>query len=940
MSRPLNLLWHGTRFCVSCAISFAVWTLWLALAILLAFQIYIATHNELEVPGFVLRAFEERLAASGVHVAFGRTSFDPTGRVLIEDARISLPAFTEPVVTARAIYARLDPWSLVAGKFDPREVRVTGASLAIPAMLSRSGTAEQILVDLDTTLVPGEHLLTLAQFSARIAGVAVTSRGSIYLPDAGTARTAPLPAADFLAKNFPTLCRELDAANLQLAALDRPQLHLDLSPSESRSAIASITLYARGWKLNPPPELAGTRAEAIQISGLRIVTKFPLLGDAPVATRLEFTANDLALPFDAHAHGVRALVRGTLRPAQLSFTPRSLDLSAESLAAADLSATAVAARLAPGPFPAIDAELTGRFLGEPLAVRAHANFKAETAAVHFDGAISPAVMDAISLRVHTNARRFFDFQTLDATDGLVTLGPGWQFEKVSARTVLRGVDAYHVHMEEGRAVVEFDGRHFNSSEAWARIGENYAHATYEHNLTTRDYRFLLTGQLRPLDIGGWFGAWWPDFFKDFQFPVAPPLASVDVRGRWLDATQSAIFVFADTRGPIIRGVPLDFARTRLFIRPDYFDGLEVFATSGPGAARGTFTYTLDGASHTWRRLDLDLASTIDPAIAVKMIGPVGAEVLAPFAFAQPPALKLSGRLDGPAAPGGSHVALDIEARSAGEFRLHDFPLENIAFTATVRDDAVNVDNVRAGFAGGVATGRLKLAGNGAGRRVTADLALKDASLGRAAEILQEFAARSHGAPPPAPDKFVQQKANVRLDLTASTEGRYSDPFSFHGDGTATLQGPGLGEVPLLGLLSELLRFTALRFTAANAKFKINGTKLDFDEFNLRGANSAIEAHGNYALDRRELDFKAKILPFQESGNLIKSTIGVVLSPFSNVFEVVLTGTLDKPKWAFAIGPTNLLRSLAPGEASPKTDALPAVPPEAKPAPVSDPKPTG
>ena len=141
MSRPLKLLWQGACFCGSCVAAFAVWSLWLALAVLLAVQIYIATHNELNVPGFVLRTLEDRLAASGIHVTFGRTSFDPTGRVLIEDAQVSLPAFAEPVVTARAIYARLDPWALAAGKFDPREVRVTGASLAIPAMLSRSGTA-------------------------------------------------------------------------------------------------------------------------------------------------------------------------------------------------------------------------------------------------------------------------------------------------------------------------------------------------------------------------------------------------------------------------------------------------------------------------------------------------------------------------------------------------------------------------------------------------------------------------------------------------------------------------------------------------------------------------------------------------------------------------------------------------------------------------------
>jgi hypothetical protein len=507
------------------------------------------------------------------------------------------------------------------------------------------------------------------------------------------------------------------------------------------------------------------------------------------------------------------------------------------------------------------------------------------------------------------------------------------------RTVVQGIDAYHVHMDEGRAVVEFDGRHFRSPEAWGRIGENFASGTYDHDLATRDFRFLLTGQLRPLDISGWFGPWWPNFFNDFELPAAPPRASVDIQGRWGEGRYSSNFVFVETTGPVIRGTKLDFARARLFIRPAFYDGMELFATSGTGTARGTFTYTTDPATFAWQRLDLDLVSTIDPAVAGQLIGPGGANAFAPFAFAQTPALKISGRLDGPAGPEGSHQSLNIEARSAAEFRLQGFPLENIAFTAAVRDDKITVDNLRAGFAGGVATGRVKLSGIGADRRVSADLALKDASLGRAAAILQNYAARLHGLPPPPAGKFVQEKANVRLDFTASAEGRYSDPFSYHGEGNATMQGPGLGEVPLLGLLSELLKFTALHFTSATTKFKLDGAKVAFSEFNLRGANSAIEAHGDYSLDRSELDFKAKILPFQESGNILKTAIGAVLTPLSSVFEVVLTGSLEKPQWAFAIGPTNLLRSLAPEETAPAKPAEPPPAPDVKSGPPPPSKPT-
>jgi hypothetical protein len=292
-------------------------------------------------------------------------------------------------------------------------------------------------------------------------------------------------------------------------------------------------------------------------------------------------------------------------------------------------------------------------------------------------------------------------------------------------------------------------------------------------------------------------------------------------------------------------------------------------------------------------------------------------------------VKLTGRIDGPGAPGGPHTTLQIDGRTTGEFRFQDFPLDDVSFSAAVRDNDIDVTQISARFADGLLTGRTKISGQGRDRRIAFDYTLKDATLVRAVDILQNYTARKNNQPPPTPGKFLREKANVHFDLTAAATGRYDDPFSFQGEGRATLQGAGLGEVQMLGLLSELFKFTALRFTSAKTTFKIDGAKLTFPDLTLRGANSAIDAYGDFALDRRVLDFKAKIFPFQESGNPLKTLVGAVLTPFSNIFEVKLTGTLDKPEWAFVVGPTNILRALGPGETAP-----PAAPPTETTAPTA------
>lgn len=927
MSRLLTFLWESVRVCASSLLAFAVWSLWLGLAILFVFQLYVATTNELAVPDFVLRQLEARVAASGCRVKFSRTAFDPTGRVLIENAQVLLPAFAEPVLTARAIYVRLNPWSLIVGRFDADEIRVFEGTAAVPAMLSPSGRAEEVVRDLDATFIPGARMFSIPHLSARIAGIAVSARGSVQVRGAREPDSGAL--ADFIANGFPTLCRQVLAVTEQLAAFEQPALQLELAPSESGAAIINVTLLARSAKLATPV--------AAEASNIRAVTRVLLFGDAP-ASRLEFTADEVRLPFGTTAQGVRAFVAGRMRPGGgFHFEPREFDVTAETVATADLTARAVSAQLFPRPLPRLDANIVARVLGAPIAIRAEADFATQSAVLNFAGALSPALLDPISRRLGVAVRRYFDFGAFRCENGTARFGPAWKFQTVAARIAVRQINAYGVAINDGTARIEFDGRRFYSPEVHARIGQYFARGSYEHDLSTHQYRFLLDGRLRPLEISGWFREWWPNFFQQFSFPVAPPDASVDVSGFWGDGRRSAVFVRAKVPGPIIRGVDFDEVRTRLFIRPGFFDGLEVAGTRGRGLARGTFTYTVDPETHEWNRLDLKLESTMDVGIAPKIIGPIGATVLAPFKLSAPPILKFAGRFDGPAAPGGRHQALQVEAQTSGEIRFHDFPFRDASFRVNVIDDEIVIEDVEARFASGAAGGRARVWGSGAKRRLGFDVSLKNANLGEAARALQEFLAHERGQLPAPPGKFVQKNANVHLDLAASAEGGYGDPFTYHGEGSASLRGTEIGEVPLLGQLSELITFTTLRFTEARGNFKINGPKLVFPEVTLRGANSAIDGHGDYLLASQGLDFRAKIFPFQESGNLIKSVVGAVLSPLSNALEVKLTGTLEKPEWSFVMGPTNLLRSLATGgaEATEKTAAPVAPKPDpagAKPPP--------
>ena len=59
--------------------------------------------------GAMISDLEEQLAASGLRLTVGATLFDPTGRILVEDARLHLPAFSEPVVRIGARHGLATP---------------------------------------------------------------------------------------------------------------------------------------------------------------------------------------------------------------------------------------------------------------------------------------------------------------------------------------------------------------------------------------------------------------------------------------------------------------------------------------------------------------------------------------------------------------------------------------------------------------------------------------------------------------------------------------------------------------------------------------------------------------------------------------------------------------------------------------------------------------
>jgi hypothetical protein len=893
----------GVRFCATCLLTLLIWTAWLALALLACFQVYIASVNELQVPPFLLHAIEDHLAESGVTVNFKKATFDPTGRVLLQGASFKLASFSEPVMTADAIYLRLDPWALLEKRFEAREIRATGANLFIPAMLSASGRAEKIIQDLDggfSITSRGDEFL-VDYLSCRLGSIFISAHGTI---NAGTvernnAENASLPLAEFLSKNYVGLSREFSRAEEQMAGFQGTMISAVLIPSDTRGAIVNAELYADGLRMAAPV--------AIEAGQVRARCRFPLLGGSPLMTSALATAESLHVAGKASATAVRARVRGILKMDTLDFDAKQIEITAGSVTYGGSTVDAPIASIAPRGANAFKAEISAMLLGRPVSAHGDVDFAAQSADVSFDGSFSSGLSEPLSEHTGVGIRRFADLSEPIAATGRVRFSKGWKFQDVSAHVDTRDFVAYKVKFDEARGDVSFDGTHFAARDAVVVSGDNLALGSYEQNFSTLEFRYLLTGRLRPLYITPWFrGDWWRNIFGNFDFPTRPPDATIDVRGQYLHGRNFSVFGYADSKDPVLKGVSFDNARCILYVDQFACDGLDIVLTKGSGTAQGSFKLATEPDEGLWKAFDIDATSTLDLTPLGKMLPPDAASAIGAFSFDQAPAVALSGHFDGPGSNSNGRKQFHTEVRSNAPFRVHGVAFDKASFKFDLDNDNIKVSDIVAGFAGGDVNGSADVTGAGADRRLRFKASLSGASLGQAAATAEGYVVSGTAGTSTALDTFAKDKSGVRLDLNVSAEGRPGELSTFVGEGNVQIQGGQLGELSLLGGLSKVLKFPELRFTQARASFKIGASAIDFSDLSVIGANSAIRAKGTYMIDRRMLDFSATIYPFMESKSLLQ-VFNALSAPLSAMLRVKLTGSIDKPNWRLAYSPLNLLR---------------------------------
>lgn len=915
------------------------WTLWLGLSAALLVQLRVLSDGGLRVPDFVLDIAARRLARHGVVLRAEAVWLDPRGRVLVIEPRLALAGNEEPsdFAAADAVSLRLLRRDLLRGKINPARVELAGLSLRLPARQSPSGVDEVLLAGGEFRLSrpPGEAWI-VEQASARVLDVPTAFSG--VLPSGGAA--APVGDVDKAVRI--TLRRAADfyrrLADLPLDSVR--SLRIDLSPDR---LVASAGLPRLDIPDHPaiPDPLVGSSLENV---GLALALPFDDSGVPELrieAGRLAAPAG-LALETGPVSLGLRAPAKGEIeldlaasgiRKTDTTVPPAPLVLSARHSAADGRLAARFSTRLADAPWSVSVEGLPASRSGSASAA----------------GALTPALLDQIRPFLPPKARPILTIAdpvsvalTASAADG----APG----PVVVRAVAGRAVAHHVRFDRAGAVLTYDhaaGR-LRADELVLVQDDSLAAGSYEMDARTLDFRFLLGGRLRPMAIEGWFSGWWDRFWDDFGFGPRPADAEVDIQGRWGHVEPTTVFVGASSGPMKLRAQPLDALSTRVWIRYNFFDILAFRATHEGHVAEGSFAQSLAENGH-WSRLAFDVRADFPLSALPNIFPDDGPAIAEPFSLDAPPRIHLVGSVAGPGAPadqtGRQRYALDLS--TSAPLRYHGFPLDHLSLRLEREDALIKLENIRAGFADGLARGRAELSGPEADRWLAFDLQLHDAKPDLVIARWRAFQATFPPAPettePASRSESAPQPLGGSLDFSLRATGPLEQPLGYSGRGSARITGADLARIRLLGGLSSVLSeigvgLTTLRLTDLEADFDLQKNRLVFDTLKLTGPSALVEADGEATLPEGGLAFSAKVRPFEQKSGIISSTVGLVLTPLTHVLEVELDGTLENPGWTFSYGPTRLFRRITGQRPKSSSTAPEPTPPAPPVAPVPSPAP--
>lgn len=887
----------------------------LVLLALVVLVISILIRDDLPVPKFIRDRIERECTARGLKVSFTHAQIDASGKILARELTVAPVRFGGPVLSAGRVFVAFDRLKLLAGRIEIVRLDAEDVRVICPASLSPTAADEPLLQVSAVTVTQHAGVWRVPGLLAAAGPLRVIAHGLIQVPAAADAPKFHLDlnrVLDQFATLAPRVVREL----ARLDTLEQPRLQLVFGGGTGRPLTLDALFSAAGWRDERFGEVRGVQAE----------THVTLRGPATTApVRLSARLEHVARPGLVTAEAVELSAEWLAFPTAKNFLPWQVHVAAANVQHAKGRVTAPVLAVFPLAYPLVDVTASAVLEGEALALAAEADVRRRSGIVTLRGGAGATWLARASEILRRDVTYYATIATPPDVSVQVTIDDGLQLRGADFRVITPPLVARRVALDRARVHGHVDRAGLRIDHLEFTRGDEFGHGTYQSDFKSRDYRFMITGAMRPDHIATWYGPWWAKFWKDYQFHGGPPRFNLDAHGNWLRPEPILMTGAGAAENITIRDVPLEAVRTRLFVRPGYFDLFDATILRPEGRIDGDarLRFVRGDPLPVWQ--ELRFSSNADLVAMARVFGPGGDALLAPYRYTIPPNLTLAGTV---AREGREYdVNLELGLNTGDEFRYLDFPLSWLTTRASIHNRQVVLPEIYAGYAKGVLTGSAR---TDAGR-LTFDAKLLNADFDLAMKIYSDFVDRNFPTPPEKlePGSIVRDSFGGTLTLNLAAQGPIADLKAYEGAGDLVLSGAKLYQLNVIGVFSDLFGtgIGTFGFTDAKGAFEVRRDLVHFPNLRVTGNTARLDATGSYSLADRSINFRVRMEALRESRGFITKLLGLVVNPLTNLlFEARLTGTLRNPKRAMDF--------LAPRAPEPE----PEPPPPVAPAPATTPAP--
>lgn len=856
-------------------------------------------YEELPVPDKLIRKLQAEFEKQGLNLDFETIALDFRGNVFIKSARVAFTDLEGPALDVGSLYLDINYAALFIGKPPFDLLRLGSTSFYSPPVVSRSGATETLVSDVNLELTRKWSTWNLNYLTGRFKTLNLSAHGDL------SALVAKLSQPKEKKEDRPELyiqylqlSRFLSDYSKNLQGAVSPRANFRLSSEGKGTFVVEATLMADAFSYEGLP----TITEASQQSLIQVFPEIQMRGPIQIkATSVEDTVNQLSASDLTLSvwKDTPILNLDTLFPFEADITTGPIEIQGTAVDHLIFKGQLLSQNSAEG-------RLVTSLYGGSLEADLTGDWKEKTAAGTLTGSLNleevfarPEFDHLWKLRWSKQYKPLYVDLNFNYPDNLDEATAQFRVET-------RDIDIIKTPFKWAQARGTLEG---TKADVYRLEGGGYGNdllCSFRQDLRSPFYHFSMVGRFRPHDIDVWWRDWWKKTFDYLDIKGELPWMDLSLRNAFKFKKQLTLFGYAEAENINLKGMHFDRASSKMFIRPNYIDALDLELERPEGNATGGFQRQL--VFSKLKNVIVDVESNIELEPSFSLFGESGLRILEPYTWDGNPNISVKGEFN---FENDTHWQdIDFSIQTDQGMTLYDFPFDSLDVQGRYQRGDTLLDDVQFGFAGGNGWGEASFLRQEEQSFLIFDFDIENAdldeSLQRIASV-KEIEEEEETAPSNEKDQEpLEGKLQIHVN-GISPAGYGLDRVMAKGEIEIT-EG-NLAQIPLFGPLSGLLPFTKLQLNEAKSYFAWDDGKMTFPDLVLTGKTGRLEGVGDYHTSSSLLDFQVQMYLLRETDiPLVSDIIMPLFDPVSHMASVNLKGTLKKPEWRFAISPLNLFDS--------------------------------